>query len=144
MIIQIITIGKRHDENLRVAIEDYSDRINHVSKLEWKVVEGSTADTTILKSISPTDIVIVLHDSGKVWSTEDLAEFLEKQKNESVKKLIFIIGGSYGISEEVMKRANYIWSLSKLIFPHMLVRLILVEQIYRAFSILEGSKYHHG
>ena len=143
MNIQCITIGKKHDESLRDAIEDYTSRIGHVAKFEWKIVDGTIADESLLKIIQPTDIVVVLHDSGKMWSTEDLPMFLEKQKNESVKKLVFIIGGSYGISEEVMKRANYTWSLSKLIFPHMLVRLIVAEQIYRAFSILEGSKYHH-
>jgi 23S rRNA (pseudouridine1915-N3)-methyltransferase len=78
-----------------------------------------------------------------MWSTEDLSQFLEKQKNESTKRLVFLIGGAYGIADEVRARANYTWSLSKLTFPHMLVRLILVEQVYRAFSILEGSKYHH-
>jgi 23S rRNA (pseudouridine1915-N3)-methyltransferase len=144
MNIQIITIGKKHDEYLREAIGDYSDRLSHVAKLEWKIVDGTIADDELLKKIQPTDVVVVLHDSGRMWSTEDLSLFLEKQKSESTKKLIFVIGGSYGISEGVMKRANYTWSLSKLIFPHMLVRLILAEQLYRAFSILEGSKYHHG
>jgi 23S rRNA (pseudouridine1915-N3)-methyltransferase len=144
MNIQIITIGKKHDEHLREAIEDYSERVSHVSKLEWKVVDGTVAEESLLKSVTPNDVVVVLHDTGKMWSTEDLSVFLQKQKNESTKRLIFIIGGSYGLSEAVMKRANYTWSLSKLIFPHMFVRLIVVEQIYRAFSILEGSKYHHG
>lgn len=139
-----ITLGKKHDELFRGAIDDYTERLNHSNKFEWKVIEGSIADTTILKSITPHDVVVVLHDTGRLWSTEDVAEFLEKQKNASVKRLVLIIGGSYGFAPEVMKRANYTWSLSKLIFPHMLARLIVVEQLYRAFSILEGSKYHHG
>ncbi len=144
MNIQCITIGKKHDELLRGAIEDYTSRINHVAKFEWKIVDGTIADESVLKHIAPSDVVVVLHDTGKMWSTEDLSAFLERQRNESVKKLVFIIGGSYGLSEEVMKRANHVWSLSKLIFPHMFARLILAEQVYRAFSILEGSKYHHG
>lgn len=144
MMIQVITMGKKHDEHLRDAIEEYSSRIGHVVKFGWKVIDGSIADESVLKHITSSDIVVVLHDSGKMWSTEDFALFLEKQMNESVKKLIFIIGGSYGVDAAVMNRANYIWSLSKLIFPHMLVRLIVAEQLYRAFSILKGSKYHHG
>jgi 23S rRNA (pseudouridine1915-N3)-methyltransferase len=144
MNILCITIGKKHDVMLKEAINDYTKRINHTNKFEWKIVDGTIADDSILKHVTPNDVVVVLHDTGRLWSTEDVSEFLEKQMNQSVKRLVFIIGGSYGFDKGVMKRANYTWSLSKLIFPHMLVRLIAAEQIYRAFSILEGSKYHHG
>jgi 23S rRNA (pseudouridine1915-N3)-methyltransferase len=143
MNILCISIGKKHDELFRKAIEEYSARICHINKFEWKIIPGTIAEKEILSGITPADTLVVLDDKGKMWSTEELSQFLEKQKNESTKRLIFIIGGAYGIADDVRARANYTWSLSKLTFPHMLVRLILVEQVYRAFSILEGSKYHH-
>jgi 23S rRNA (pseudouridine1915-N3)-methyltransferase len=76
-------------------------------------------------------------------TSEQLAEFLQGRANESTKKLVFLIGGAYGVDAAITKRANLQWSLSKLVFPHQLVRLILSEQIYRACSILRNEKYHH-
>ena len=80
---------------------------------------------------------------GKQLSSEGLAEFIGGRANESVRRLIFLIGGAYGIDESVLKIAQFKWSLSNLTFPHQLVRLILVEQLYRAFTILRNEKYHH-
>ena len=76
-------------------------------------------------------------------SSEGLANFIQARANESTKQLVFLIGGAYGIDESVLKRADYTWSLSPLVFPHQLVRLILAEQIYRACTILRNEKYHH-
>ena len=90
------------------------------------------------------DWLILLDERGKQFSSEVLANILQQRANESVKNLIFLIGGAYGVSDDVMKRANLKWSLSQLVFPHQLVRLILAEQIYRACSILRNEKYHHG
>ena len=73
----------------------------------------------------------------------NIANFLQQKANESIKKLIFLIGGVYGVDEVIFKRANHTWSLSKLVFPHMLVRLMLAEQLYRACTILKNEKYHH-
>jgi 23S rRNA (pseudouridine1915-N3)-methyltransferase len=89
------------------------------------------------------DYLVALDERGKQISSEGLAEFIMKRGNESVKNLVFLIGGAYGIDEAVMKRANYKWSLSQLVFPHQLVRLILAEQVYRACSINRNEKYHH-
>jgi 23S rRNA (pseudouridine1915-N3)-methyltransferase len=72
-----------------------------------------------------------------------LADFIDKQTTASTKNLVFLIGGAFGLDEEVLKRANFKWSLSQLTFPHQLVRLILAEQIYRACSIIRNEKYHH-
>ena len=76
-------------------------------------------------------------------SSEGLANFIQARANESTKQIIFLIGGAYGIDEAVLKRADYKWSLSQLVFPHQLVRLILAEQVYRACTILRNEKYHH-
>jgi 23S rRNA (pseudouridine1915-N3)-methyltransferase len=86
---------------------------------------------------------VLLDERGKSLTSEGLAEFLQTRANESVKTLIFLIGGVYGVDEPLFKRANLTWSLSKLVFPHQLVRLILAEQLYRACTILRNEKYHH-
>jgi 23S rRNA (pseudouridine1915-N3)-methyltransferase len=76
-------------------------------------------------------------------ASEGVANFIQLRANESLKNVVFLIGGAYGVSEEVLKRANYKWSLSLLVFPHQLVRMILAEQVYRACSIIRNEKYHH-
>jgi 23S rRNA (pseudouridine1915-N3)-methyltransferase len=89
------------------------------------------------------DFLVALDEHGKQFSSVALADFIEKQTTASTKNLVFLIGGAFGLDEEVLKRANFKWSLSQLTFPHQLVRLILAEQIYRACSIIRNEKYHH-
>jgi 23S rRNA (pseudouridine1915-N3)-methyltransferase len=86
---------------------------------------------------------VLLDERGKSMTSEAFAGFLMQRTNESVKIIIFLIGGAYGVSDAVMQRTNYKWSLSALVFPHQLVRLILAEQVYRACSIMRNEKYHH-
>ena len=86
---------------------------------------------------------MLLDERGKLMSSEGLAAFIETRAIESTKNIILLIGGAFGVSEDVMGRANYKWSLSPLVFPHQLVRLILAEQVYRACSIIRNEKYHH-
>jgi len=86
---------------------------------------------------------VALDEKGKQLSSQELAQFIQSRANESIKNLVFLIGGAYGIDEIVLKRCNHKWSLSQLTFPHQLVRLILAEQLYRACSILRNEKYHH-
>jgi 23S rRNA (pseudouridine1915-N3)-methyltransferase len=86
---------------------------------------------------------VVLDERGKQMSSEGLSVFIQARANESTRQLIFLIGGAFGIDETVWQRANYKWSLSQLVFPHQLVRLILAEQVYRACTILKNEKYHH-
>jgi 23S rRNA (pseudouridine1915-N3)-methyltransferase len=97
----------------------------------------------ILEWLQPDDYLIALDERGKQTSSEELAAFIQQRANESRKRLIFLIGGAYGLDDVVLKRADFKWSLSKLVFPHQLVRLILAEQLYRACTILRGEKYHH-
>ena len=97
----------------------------------------------ILDWLGKEDYLVALDEKGKEMSSLQLSSFLQSRLNESVKKIIFLIGGAYGIDDTVIKRANFVWSLSKLTFPHQLVRLILAEQLYRACTISRNEKYHH-
>ena len=155
MKLQIITVGKKDDPKYADAIADFTDRTSHYFDIEWKIISSAkdvTAPTEkqkldegerMLKTISQDDFVILLDEKGNNISTPVFAELLQKHLNRSTKNLTFIIGGAYGVSQEVLKRANFTWSLSKLVFPHGLARLILIEQIYRAGTILKAEKYHH-
>ena len=110
-----------------------------MSEVDLKKKEGEI----ILQWLGKEDYLVALDERGKQLSSEGLADFIQTRANDSIKQLVFLIGGAYGIDEAVMKRANYKWSLSTLVFPHQLVRLILAEQVYRACTILKNEKYHH-
>lgn len=97
----------------------------------------------LLKNIEPNDEVVLLDETGNQLSSVELSNRLQRYMNHGNKNVVFIIGGAFGVSEELMRRSNYTLSLSKLVFPHQLVRLILIEQLYRAHTILAGEKYHH-
>jgi 23S rRNA (pseudouridine1915-N3)-methyltransferase len=98
---------------------------------------------TILDWLEKDDYLVLLDEKGKSLSSEGLATFLQTRANESTKKIVFLIGGAFGVDEKVKKRAQFVWSLSSLVFPHQLVRLILAEQLYRAATIIRNEKYHH-
>jgi 23S rRNA (pseudouridine1915-N3)-methyltransferase len=110
-----------------------------MSEADLKKKEGEI----ILNWLNKDDYLVALDERGKQLTSEGLATFMQARTNESTKHLIFLIGGAYGIDESVLKRANFKWSLSQLVFPHQLVRLILAEQVYRACTILRNEKYHH-
>jgi 23S rRNA (pseudouridine1915-N3)-methyltransferase len=110
-----------------------------MNEIELKSKEGEI----ILGLLKNDDYLVLLDERGKHFTSEGFAAFIQQRANESKKNIIFLIGGAFGVSEEVSKRADYTWSLSPLVFPHQLVRLILAEQIYRACSINRNEKYHH-
>ena len=155
MKITIVAIGKKHDSRLVEAIENYSARLTHYVKLEWKPLEAKITPTmskehiknieseVLLLQTSAEDTVIILDENGTSLSSPALARKLQHYMNQSIKNLVIIIGGAYGVSDALLKRADFIWSISPLVFPHQLVRLILAEQLYRAHSIIAGEKYHH-
>ncbi|MES2216446.1 MAG: 23S rRNA (pseudouridine(1915)-N(3))-methyltransferase RlmH [Patescibacteria group bacterium] len=146
MKILILATGKSSTD-FQASLLDYESRISHYTSLDWKIIpHGRNAKeeaSAILNAILEKDVVVLLDERGKEWSSVEFSQFIEKRLNESTPRLVFIIGGAYGVDETIKTRANYTWSLSKLVFPHELVRLILIEQIYRAYSILKGEKYHH-
>jgi 23S rRNA (pseudouridine1915-N3)-methyltransferase len=134
----------------------WEKRMNPISKVQWNIIPMlkntatlSEADLKLKESVMITsllkkeDYLVVLEETGKQLNSEGLAAFLQQRGNESAKNIIFLIGGAYGVSDAVLQRANYKWSLSPLVFPHQLVRLILAEQVYRACTILRNEKYHH-
>jgi len=150
------TIGKPNESYVSEGIELFTKRIKHYYPIEWNILPVpkqtamlSEADlkrkegALILDWLQPDDYLVALEERGKQLSSEELATFIQNRANESKKRLIFLIGGAYGLDELVLKRADFKWSLSKLVFPHQLVRLILAEQLYRACSIIRGEKYHH-
>jgi 23S rRNA (pseudouridine1915-N3)-methyltransferase len=110
-----------------------------MSEMDLKKKEGEI----ILDWLGKDDYLVALDEKGKQFNSEGLAKFIQARANESVRQLVFLIGGAYGLDESVIKRAGHVWSLSELVFPHQLVRLILAEQVYRACTILKNEKYHH-
>lgn len=146
MKILFITVGKQNDSSLSEAITDYTKRINNYFKTEWKIIPSSDIkkeSENILKSIELGDYLVVLDERGKELSTIELADFIEKRMIASDKRIVFVIGGAYGVDEEILQKANFKWSLSKLVFPHQIVRLILSETIYRAITVIKNEPYHH-
>ena len=156
MKIQLWSIGKPHESYIQEGILDFTNRINKYFSASWLIIPTpknaatlSEIDLkkveaeTILQQITKDDFLILLDERGKQFTSPNLASFLQQRANDSNKKVIFLIGGAFGVHEQITKRANHIWSLSNLVFPHMLVRLILAEQIYRACTILRNEKYHH-
>ena len=156
MKIRLIVIGKTNASYLKTGESDYEDRLKHYCKFEellipqvknggklthndLKIKEGKL----ILKSITPNDQVILLDEKGKSFSSIDFSNLLNQKLLDSTKRLVFVVGGAFGFSEEVYKRADSKLSLSKMTFSHQMLRLIFKEQLYRAFTILKGEKYHH-
>lgn len=156
MKIHFWTIGKSHEPYLKPGVEIFTKRISFYYSVEWKLIPAiknaqkfSKEDLKkgesdiILKLLKQDDILVLLDEKGKQFSSTQLAQLIQHTANRSAKNLIFLIGGAYGIDEKMFERANYTWSLSKLVFPHQLVRLILAEQVYRACTIIKNEKYHH-
>lgn len=156
MKLQFWTVGKPHESYVKEGIDVFTKRISNYFSVQWQIIPmpknaGMMSEMDlklkegemILDFLKKEDYLILLDERGKQLSSEGLASFMQQRANESEKNLVFLIGGAYGVSNDVMKRANYKWSLSQLVFPHQLVRLILAEQVYRSCSILRNEKYHH-
>ena len=152
----LCSIGKPHDSDLKAAIEEFTKRITNYFSVEWLIVPPSknagtlSADelkkveaASVLQKLTKDDYLVLLDERGKNISSPALATLIQQRGNESTKRIVFLIGGAFGVEDSVFKRANFVWSLSQLVFPHMIVRLILAEQVYRACSIIKNEKYHH-
>ena len=151
------SIGKAHEPYIKSGVEEFTQRISRYYNAEWNIIpvpknSGMLSEMdlrkkeadTILQWLHKDDYLIALDERGKEFTSEDLATFIQTRANDSVRNIVLLIGGAYGLDNSVLKRANYIWSLSHLTFPHQLVRLIISEQIYRACTIIKNEKYHHG
>ncbi len=156
MKIQFWTVGKANESYVKEGIEAFTKRILNYFPVEWNIIpspknSGLMSEVElkkkegeiILENIQKDDFLVLLDEKGKILSSEGVAELLQMRANSSTKKIIFLIGGAFGVDDFVKSRSNIKWSLSNLVFPHQLVRLILSEQIYRACSILRNEKYHH-
>lgn len=128
----------KHWNYQRIEIPDPKNRKN-LSESQQKTKEAES----ILSKIDPGDWVILLDERGKQWTSVHFANELQQFMNQSIKQLVFVIGGPYGFADEVYARANQKMSLSSMTFTHQMVRLFLTEQLYRAFAILQGNPYHH-
>ena len=153
MKISIWSDGKNHEAYIKDGVAVFTKRITHYYPIDWLNRAPSKATQpaaikkeeaqNIMKPMASTDVLILLDETGKMLNSPGLAQLIQQKANQSTQKIIFLIGGAYGVSDDIKKRANHTWSLSQLVFPHMLVRLILSEQIYRACSSLANEKYHH-
>ena len=155
MKITLLLLGKTSSAAVKNICDDYRKRINHYVKMEEVVIENASLKITerqklkekegelLLKKIAATDFVILLDDKGKEITSLQFAQHLESIFNQSMKNIFFVVGGAYGFSEAVYKRANAKISLSKMTFSHQIVRAIFMEQLYRAFTIMHNEPYHH-
>lgn len=156
MTIKLIAIGKTDSRELQQLIETYIGRLKHYIRFEFciipdiKNVKNLSEDQQkikegelILKELNPTDQVVILDEKGKDYTSVQFSEFLQKKMNSGCKQLVLIIGGPYGFSEELRKKAISKISFSKMTFSHQMIRLFVVEQLYRGFSILKNEPYHH-
>lgn len=158
MKITLITVGKIKEKYLKDAIAEYSKRLSRYCKLEIvEVADEKTQDNAsdtvedairdkegerILKYIKEDAYVITLEIAGKMLTSEEMAEKIEKLGVQGTSHIIFIIGGSIGLGKEIFKRSDYALSFSKMTFPHQLMRVILLEQIYRSYRIINHEPYH--
>jgi len=146
MKILIISPGKKPDATVVEGIAEFQKRLEKRFDIEWAYPPASTKEAegeAMLKLIKEGDQVVLLDERGKDIDTPGFSKLLDRNMQEGTKRLVFVIGGAFGVNKEVTERANAVLKLSLLVFPHMLVRLILIEQLYRAISILDGGKYHH-
>ena len=143
----IVSVGKEKDEASEDLARHFEIRLLRYLPLEWLYVAHDVTKEKegkkLIEHIKREDYVVLLDEKGKDIKSEALAELVENRMVDSVRRMVFVIGGAYGVSDEVTERANYVWKLSSLVFPHMLVRVIVLEQLYRALTIIKGEKYHH-
>lgn len=152
---ELIVVGKTIGKLYIEGIEEYKTRISHYMSLDITVIpelrntkrlseeqQKEAEGKLILSHLKPSDTVVLLDEHGIERRSIEMAQWLEKKRN-GARRLVFIIGGPYGFSEEVYNRANEMISLSKMTFNHQMVRLIFTEQLYRACTILKHEPYHH-
>lgn len=156
MNIKLLTIGKTDNKALQTLIDDYTKRLSFYIKFDLDIIpdiknvknlsekqQKEKEGELILSKIGPTDHLILLDENGKEFSSVGFADELQKKMNAGIKTLVFVIGGPYGFSDDVYKQAKGKISLSQMTFSHQMVRLFIIEQIYRGFTILRNEPYHH-
>lgn len=151
MTVRILAVGKKHENWVDGGIDRYEQRLRKPFDLSWQLIphsarEGEAARTEesdrLLARIGRDDFLVLLDERGRNVDSPELARVLRSALDAS-RPVVLAIGGAYGVDERVRQRADFAWSLSKLVFPHQLVRLIVAEQLYRAQEISAGRPYHH-
>jgi 23S rRNA (pseudouridine1915-N3)-methyltransferase len=156
MKVLLVMVGKTSGKWLQQGIDEYVNRLSHYLPFDIKILADvknagkfnpdsikQQEGEIILKSLQGGDRVVLLDENGKNYSSRDFSGFVEKQMNSGVKRLVFVIGGAWGFSDDVYQRADNKLSLSPMTFSHQMVRLIFTEQLYRAMTILKNEPYHH-
>ena len=156
MKIQFWVIGKTTDTYLLPGINDYKNRLKRYSQFEYielpaaKIGKNASEKETknkeekaVLEKLQKSDFLVLMDEKGQEHTSEKFASFLSSHQMRGTKNLVFLIGGAYGFSTRIYERANTKFALSKMTFTHQMVRLIFTEQLYRAFTITKGEKYHH-
>jgi 23S rRNA (pseudouridine1915-N3)-methyltransferase len=156
MKIQLWSIGKDNDPYIRDGIAIFQKRLQHYVDFELRLIptvkQAASLSIPELKKqeariitemLQPQDYLVALDEHGKMMTTLQLADFLQQRANAGTRQLVLLIGGAFGLDPSILQRAQWKLSLSSLTFPHQLVRLIMTEQLYRAYSVLHNEKYHH-
>ncbi|HEX8563484.1 MAG TPA: 23S rRNA (pseudouridine(1915)-N(3))-methyltransferase RlmH [Flavobacterium sp.] len=156
MNIRLLAIGKTDNRHLQALIEEYSKRVSFYIRFDLEVIpdiknaknlseeqQKEKEGELILSKLTATDQLVVLDENGKTFSSVDFSNELQKKMNAGIKTLVFVIGGPYGFSAAVYKKAHSKLSLSHMTFSHQMVRLFFIEQLYRGFTILKNEPYHH-
>ena len=155
MRIKIVCLGKTKQKFIEEGIKEYQKRISKYIRLDWQIlpdiklagnktigiVKDKEADI-LEKSFPASSFIIVLDENGKEYSSDKFAKYLEEKLNTG-KNIVFVIGGVYGLSERILKRADLVLSFSRFTFTHQMIRFLLLEQLYRLFTIIRGKKYHY-
>lgn len=152
----LLVIGKTDKDFVKKGIDEYQKRLVHYLPFEFKIIpdlkntrnlsenqQKQKEGELILEKLKPTDTLILLDENGKEFSSVGFSKFMEQKMISGTRNLVFVIGGPYGFSEEVYKKAQGKVSLSKMTFSHQMIRMIFIEQLYRAMTIIKGEPYHH-
>jgi 23S rRNA (pseudouridine1915-N3)-methyltransferase len=156
MTIKLLAIGKTDNKALQNLIEEYQKRLNFYIKFNFDIIpdlkkaknlseeqQKQKEGELILGALTTSDVLILLDENGKQFDSVAFSDYLQKHMNSGIKQLVFVIGGPYGFSDDVYKQAQGKLSLSKMTFSHQMVRLFIIEQLYRGFTILKNEPYHH-
>lgn len=156
MTIKLIAVGKTDNKEIQSLIDVYTKRLGFYVNFEFEIIpdikksknlseaqQKQKEGELVLGKINTSDVLVLLDEKGKHFTSVDFSSYLQKHMNSGIKQLIFLIGGPYGFSQELYSRASGKVSLSKMTFSHQMVRLFMVEQLYRGFTILRNEPYHH-
>ena len=152
----LLVVGRTVDKHFTALISEYTGRVSHYVPFDMEVIpelkgtkslsmqqQKDKEGELILKSLQPTDMVVLLDEHGQEFRSVDFARWIERKMQTLQKRLVFVVGGPYGFSDTVYSRANEKISLSKMTYSHQMVRLVFAEQLYRAMTIIKGEPYHH-